>query len=127
MKNNKWNLDSVMEGNVDPENDTQNNIGWKYKMAHLQRDGSIVGSIQCMNTGNWAKVEDFESISEFIIDALNNYERLKADNEVLLNALKSVQNIVSFLINTTPTGDNRDRLTHANILSLEAIKEVESK
>src|SRR5574337_1292165 len=54
------------------------------------------------------------------------YKRLKADNEVLLNALKSVQNIVSFLINPTPTGDNRDRLTHANILSLEAIKEVES-
>lgn len=55
------------------------------------------------------------------------YDKLKSDNEVLLSALKSVQNIVSFLINTTPTGDNRNRLTHANILSLEAIKEVESK
>jgi hypothetical protein len=62
-----------------------------------------------------------------ICEAVNNYDKLKADNEVLLNALKSVQNIVSFLINTTPTGDNRNRLTHANILSLEAIKEVESK
>jgi hypothetical protein len=71
--------------------------------------------------------EEVEANVKFICEAVNNYDKLKEDNEVLLNALKSVQNIVSFLINTTPTGDNRNRLTHVNILSLEAIRQVESK
>jgi hypothetical protein len=77
--------------------------------------------------GDFNKVSTDEVTNEAkkIFTAITEYDKLKSDNEVLLSALKSVQNIVSFLINTTPTGDNRNRLTHANILSLEAIKQVE--
>lgn len=90
MESNKWTIETINEGSVSPSEDNVYGVGFDYKDALLYKEGIISGSISTMSTAGWSPVKDFYSNKSFILDALNNYERLKADNEKLLEALANI-------------------------------------
>lgn len=59
--------------------------------------------------------------AELICKAVNEYDKLKAINDTLLDALKDTQKTFDNLILATPTGETRNILTYANIKAMEAI------
>jgi CRISPR/Cas system-associated protein Csx1 len=75
------------------------------------------------------QIDEADANADLIADAANTYnttpilpsELLKQRNE-MLEALERAQKIIEHVINITPTSEQRNLYTHANIIALTAIK-----
>lgn len=105
--------------NVPPENDTLDHIGWEFKTCSLKMNDYTIGFIEAMNVGEWMNVTEFESTCDYLKEALNNYERLKADNAKLSEDLKLFRDKY-FSKDGNLTGSQYDEIT-------EIIQQVENK
>lgn len=61
---------------------------------------------------------------ETIVLACNEYDKLKGDNAMLLEALNDSQKYLEIVINATPSGAIRNILTEANIRALAALQSI---